>query len=390
MQRAVFTSKSRRFVLTTTLVLALVLLLLGTLLRAQPSKASGKTISPESAISAATNTAVPRTPRAKSPKLQLGGYQDVSGLIGTFKNGRAADPYFGLYALDLAAKGGLDVRAAQALFIEWGLREQKADGRFERYCKDDAGWRRCGRTDSDDATLARWVLLLHTAANGVLPPTWQASADRALTALLALRMKNGVYSVFPHDTPGYRGYALFKDNVEVLSAFEQLGKLYLLRGEHEKALPWRDRATRLRSAMAREFGDEPFAMKRLALGASYRGWQFYPHAVSIPFGWLEDYYTAPTTEQWARWLAEHRAAWYANGTTDFPWGLMALAALRTAPGSLEPHCWLAHYTTQRASNTRWNVLEEVAAQVIEQIEPSGETPGCPSSPRVSTSDATNR
>lgn len=365
MPRAIMDFSFRRLVLTATLLLALVLCLLAMVFAQSPSQAANASALLPTA--SASTLPVP---------LELSDYQDESGLIGTFKNGRAADPYFGLYALDLAQKGGLDVRAARDRFIDWGLRAQKADGRFERYCKDASGWQHCGRTDSDDATLARWVLLLHTASDGELSPVWRASAERALNALLALRMTNGIYSVFPHDTPGYRGYALFKDNVEVLSAFEQIAELYLKKNDPERAFPWRDRSTRLRAAMAREFGDEPFAMKRLALGANYRGWQFYPHAVSIPFGWLEDYYSDPTEAHWSRWLREHRASWYANGEHDFPWGLMALAALHTAPDSREPACWLDHYAQQRRSNSRWNILEEVSAQVIEHALRTGVARGC--------------
>lgn len=318
--------------------------------------------------------------------LDLAGYQTPEeGIVTTFKGGNSADPYFGLYVLELARRGGLDVSEAASAFITWGLSQQKPDGRFERYCKRDHLWERCGRADSDDATLARWVHLLYQEGGAQMPATWKESADKAEAALEALKMANGIYSVFPHDTPGLKGYALFKDNIEVLSVQEALSAHFRKLGDTERAEQYLARAQALRTAMARHFGKEPYAMKRLALGANYDRERFYPHAVSVPFGWMEGYYPAPDAEDWADWLGRYQKDWDANAAADFPWGLMALAALHTGNREVAA-CWYQRYTPWRDRNYRWNVLEEAAWQIIGAHEP-GTPADCPAAPTGSASAA---
>ncbi|MFO6426173.1 hypothetical protein ACLBOM_08445 [Escherichia coli] len=88
----------------------------------------------------------------------------------TFKNGDVADPYFGLYSLELARRAGMDIRKTSLEFIRWGILNQRSDGRFGRYCKLEGSWKYCGRADSDDATLARWLqLLVNMSDNKPLP-----------------------------------------------------------------------------------------------------------------------------------------------------------------------------------------------------------------------------
>lgn len=328
-------------------------------------------------VASATPARIPGSPATTAaaavpakPRVMLSKYQLESGLIQTFAGGTVADPYFGLYALSLARAGGLDVTHAQARFIAWGLRDQSKDGTFSRYCKKAGVWASCGKSDSDDATLARWMHLLYSAAprTAPLPALWAASAQRAETALLALRMKSGVYSVFPKDTPGYAGYALFKDNVEVFSVFTQLSVLFAERGEPERAAEFARHATDLREAMKRNFGDKPFAMKRISLAADYDKWLFYPHAVSIPFGWLEGYYAPPTVSEWTQWENSHTQAWLANAKKDFPWGLMALAALKTGNPAVAG-CWVQRHRNQSVTGQHWNVLEEVSLQILVRAKP---------------------
>lgn len=314
------------------------------------------------------------------PKLDIRAYQQPDGLVATFKSGTVADPYFGMYGLELAARAGLDVTDARNKLVQWGLRHQQDSGRFPRFCRDPSSspsasstptstpkaptWRACGRADSDDATLSRWlVLLVRAAPPGPLPPAWQLSYDKAWAVLETLRMGNGVYSVFPPGTPGYEGYALFKDNVEVLDSLRALASLHAGRGDHVQGRALEARALSLATAMAEHFGAEPVRLERLALGASYANSSFYPHKVAAPFAWLEGY-TRPEAAQWQAWLDENTAAWDANAKADFPWGLVAVAAGKA--GRYDVGCrWLERYRAQRKADVRWNVLEEISAQVVQ-------------------------
>lgn len=297
-----------------------------------------------------------------APSLRLPAYQGKSGLMATFERGTSADPYFGLFSLELAHRAGLDVRASALAFIQWGLQAQAPDGRFARYCAPGRkAWAVCGRADSDDATLARWLQLLARTGGPRMPAEWQDSFRKAATALLKLKLPSGVFSVFPHDTQGYAGYALFKDNVEVLNAFRYLAQAHPDLGQ----VAWPEEAWKLEQAMRAQFGDQPFGPLKLALGASYDRPRFYPHGVSAPFGWMEGYFEAPTTEQWQRWESENQAAWDAQATNDFPWGLVALSAALTGywPAA---HRWLARYEP-RTPGVRWNVLEETCLQSLQAL-----------------------
>jgi hypothetical protein len=308
---------------------------------------------------------------AAKPALNLAKYQLDNGMIQTFAGGEVADPYFGLYSLNLAEKGGLDVTRVRAKFIQWALAEQKPDGTFDRYCKKSNDWVRCGKADSDDANLVRWTHLLYASAPAgrPLPEAWQKSATSAEKVLMSMRMKNGIFSVFRPGTPGYDGYALFKDNVEVMSMFRQTAEVLTQRGDPARAAEYTRRADDLHQAMKSEFGHDPFNMKQLALGASYAKPKFYPHAVATPFAWMAGYYTAPTQADWSKWLTLHTAAWLSNAKTDFPWGLMAVSALQTGAPAVAG-CWAQRHGAQSKTGMHWNVLEEVSLQIIQHAKPA--------------------
>lgn len=298
-------------------------------------------------------------------EVDLAGYQTPHGLLMTFKEGTVADPYFGMYALEIARRGGLSVQATAAKFIEWGLKNQKEDGAFERYSLTEGVWTDAGKSDSDDATLARWMqLLARESGHGPLSESWQDSFERAEKALSALRMPNGVYSVFPKGTEGYEGYALFKDNVEVYNVLKSLSYIFSEKRMPVESAKYRKAASSLKASMEKEFGKNPFKLNKMALGADYDQETFYPFAVATPFAWMEGYFSAPTPEDWDLWLKKYKEDWYRNAETDFPWGLVALSALESGPLT-EVVQWLEAHRPLRESNTHWNILEEVCAQVIE-------------------------
>lgn len=299
----------------------------------------------------------------KKTVFNLAGYQDKSGIIGTFENGDVSDPYFGLYALELAHRAGLDVTEAREAFIEWGLKAQRDDGRFERHCKEAGQWRACGRSDSDDATLSRWMVLLARASTQwPMPAAWQKSYDKAEATLAKLKMSNGIYSVFTPDTKGYAGYALFTDNVEVLNAFQALAALYENKGEKDKAAKYAHQAKELTHEMHAHFGEDPLALKTLALGAKYSKARFYPHKVATPISWMEGYGQA-SDASWRQWLADSAQEWRANALRDYPWGILAVSAMES--GREDVACqWLKDYADHKTKNIRWNVLEETSAQIL--------------------------
>lgn len=296
-------------------------------------------------------------------RLNLDAYQDDSGIIATFKGSKVSDPYFGVYPLILAGRAGLDISTNAQRFIAWGLAHQRADGRFSQFCKEGSEWKVCRNPDSDDATLARWVELLYRVADGrALPDAWEKSAQKAEQALMYLRMHSGVYSVFPEGTPGYAGYALFTDNIEVLAAQEALSLLLARRNDAVASTKWAGRAALLRSAIVKQFGAGP-VFKRLALPADYTEVKFYPQVVAMPIAFAEGFITQPPQELWTKWLLENKAAWKANAAVDYPWGLLAVASIQA--GDLDTAaCWLQEYQKYQRTGEHWSVLEESAAQIV--------------------------
>lgn len=304
----------------------------------------------------------------KKVALQLQAYQQADGLITTFKAAvsEVADPYFGMFGLMLAQRAGLDTSEVGAGLVRWGLAAQRDDGRFERYCGSPGALAACGRSDSDDATLARWLQILAFHAPRPWSPEVTESFKRAYVALQALRMKNGIYSVYPHDTPGYQGYALFKDNVEVLNALESLSEAPALRDEPVLLNHIRKAAQALRPAMHAAFGRGPLSFEVLALGAEYTEKKFYPHHVAAPFAWAEGYVmSAPLArkEHWLQWLRANQKRWEEFAKTDYPWGLVALGAVQAGLPEVGWQ-WLQRTQAQRQADERWNVLEEVCAQAL--------------------------
>ncbi|EAW8382121.1 hypothetical protein JV07_09875 [Salmonella enterica] len=297
--------------------------------------------------------------------LDLTEYQTRDGLLTTFRHGDVADPYFGLYSLELARRAGMDIRKTALGFIRWGLLNQQSDGRFGRYCRqDDGSWKYCGRADSDDATLARWLqLLVSQSDDRPLPSLWQFSFDRALKALMSLRMDNGIYSVYPHGTRGYTGYALFKDNVEVLNALNSLAQYFRRTGNETQARRFEQDAGALRNAMENAFGQDIFALKKLALNAEYDRPRFYPHAVAVPFAWMEGYGPRPSRADAIRWLALYDQDWKNMARTNYPWGLMALA-LMDAGMTERAVRWYEDNQHWRQKGEHWNILEETCARII--------------------------
>lgn len=87
---------------------------------------------------------------------------------------------------------------------------------------------------------------------------------------------------------------------------------------------------------------------------------FYPDAAAQLFPRLAGMAPMPGETTFANWLAAYGSAWRAQATHDYPWGLVAVAALREGD-TRTAACWLALAEPMRGT-TRWNVLEEAIYQ----------------------------
>lgn len=306
---------------------------------------------------------------AQAPELVLGGYQRADGAITLYHHGDRVDPYFAGMALLAGDAAGMDVRRAATAWIEWALKVQRADGRFDRYCLAGGAWRACDVADADDSALAVWIeLLVKLAPAAGMPTAWAASMERALAYLERLiEPKRGTF-VISEDLP----VGLFMDNTEVYRAYQAVGGYHRARGNARAARQWQQKSEALRAAIWREFWMPAQGRYRVSLQpGTHDG--FYPEVVAQLYPILAG---MPEPRDSARayrdWMARHESAWQLQADTDFPWGLVALVAWRQGD---EPRvrCWLQRAAPYRYS-PRWNAVEEAVFASL--LARSGGNPRC--------------
>jgi hypothetical protein len=286
------------------------------------------------------------------PALDLTGYAGADGAITILHGGPASDPYFALQALLLARDNGLDATAPAEKFARWLVPRQKPDGTFDRFCRVPGGaWSACKTADADDSLLALWMRLLDTmpgtlAASPQLRKSYQVS-KASLEHLY--QPSRGIYMVSPVYLHG-----LFMDNLEVWS--------------HKDHLRPGDRAetARLARAIHETFWD-PAARKFLvSTQLEQRGREpaFYPDHVAQVFPLLVGFPLLPSdaSKHYNQWMRQYRALWLSQGEADYPWGLLAVLALRQGDVS-SARCWLREAGGMRHS-ARWAVTDEVSLQIL--------------------------
>lgn len=293
------------------------------------------------------------TASAATPQLDLTGYASDSGAITVLYKGESVDPYFAMQALLLAHDNGMDIRAPAEKFVNWLLPRQKPDGTFDRFCKVANGdWMPCKTADADDALLAIWLRLLDTLpAQRTANPAWAKSWQTSQASLAHLfQPSRGVFMVSPVVLHG-----LFMDNLEVWSLKNQ-GQTPAQRAESDV----------LSRAIFTTFWvpvDQRFLVST-QLEQRAQKQAFYPDHVAQIFPLLVDFPLLPVTARayYRQWMTAHRAEWLQQSETDYPWGLLAVLAVRqNDPASAR--CWLRQASGLRHS-ARWSVTDEVALQIL--------------------------
>ncbi|MDP2818759.1 MAG: hypothetical protein Q8O29_10910 [Polaromonas sp.] len=288
-----------------------------------------------------------------APVLDLTGYTDTGGAITVLHGGDSADPYFAMQALLLAYDNGMNIAAPSEKFVNWLLPHQKPDGTFDRFCRNAAKkWISCKTADADDSLLAMWMRLIDTMPDKLSNnPAWQKSRSIAQASLAHLFQPSlGIYMVSPVVLHG-----LFMDNLEVWS-LKVLGRQPAQRAEAEK----------LASAIHATFWN-PVDKRYLVstqLEQRSRKPAFYPDHVAQIFPLLVDFPLLPATarQHYRDWMRLHRSEWLAHGKADYPWGVLAVLALRQNDKA-SASCWLREAAPMRHS-ARWAVTDETAYQVL--------------------------
>jgi hypothetical protein len=282
------------------------------------------------------------------------------------------EPYFAMRALLTSADLGLTTGAPARQWIAWQLPRLETDGAFKRYCRSPGSpWSACGDADADDASLALWIELLYrTAGTAPLPAAWARSVARAESALEKLYdRKTGVYMI-SKALP----VSLFMDNIEVLSAFETVARAHERRGRKPSAALARSKATRLRRSIDRTFWSAKTGTYSVTTQRPLAEPAFYPDVVAQLFPAAFGFGTPRDTPSRlvARWMQLHGRQWLASDTRDYPWGLLAVAALRHGDRA-SANCWYGMAMSLR-HGVRWNVLEEAVFQGLTPVLSVGGAP----------------
>lgn len=295
---------------------------------------------------------------AQTRPLDLSQYQTADGGLTLGPGGTQVEPYFATKALLVAQDAGLDVRETAVKWIQWILPRQQPDGRIDRWCKKpDNTWKKCGNADADDAMLALWVELLYRyGTDQGLPLEWQQSADKALAYEKTLKQGDGVYHISHHNhTP------LFMDNVEIYSAFKDIGK-QISRWDLNGAAYMHAQSQELADAIQRVFWDDARGVFRPSTQKVKPG--FYPDAVGQTYPWLENMPTPQDPQEgWKAWKQQYGRGWLAQSYDPHPWGLLALTALKLNDNGTAG-CWLQQATARRGG-AGWNILEEATFQAVQ-------------------------
>ena len=307
---------------------------------------------------------------ANLPQLDLRGYGDGTGVISVLHGGDSFDPYFTMQALLLAHENGMDITAPAEKFVNWLVPYQKLDGTFDRFCRGaDKKWTACKAADADDSLLAIWMKLLETMPVQLKKnPVWTKSYLTAKPALDRLfQPSRGIYMVSHLYLHG-----LFMDNLEVWS----------LKAHSKPDTPAgrSAEAAKLAQAIRETFWDPVNKQFLVSTQLEQRSEQasFYPDHVAQIFPLLVDFplLSENPKSYYRKWMAKHRADWLAQGKADYPWGLVAVLAMRQNDTS-SAGCWLRESGHLR-HGARWAVTDETSWQILvsKGIKPAGSGWSC--------------
>jgi hypothetical protein len=300
------------------------------------------------------------------PKLDLQGYADTSGAITILNGGDTTDPYFAMQALLLAHDNGMDISAPAAKFANWLVPFQKPDGTFDRFCRSASKtWVSCKTADADDSLLALWMRLLETMPDQLgKNPVWvnsYAVSKKSLDYLF--QPSRGIYMVSPVYLHG-----LFMDNLEVWSLKARSKQTQP--GEVDKL------AQGIHSTFWQPVNKHFLVSTQLEQRAQKP--QFYPDHVAQIFPLLVDFPVLPQNAKlyYKNWMQLHRAEWLRQGDADYPWGLLAVLAVRQGDET-SARCWLRETSSMRHSR-RWAVTDEAAFQILasRRLTPASKTANC--------------
>ncbi|HEX8552245.1 MAG TPA: hypothetical protein VF681_11910 [Abditibacteriaceae bacterium] len=311
-------------------------------------------------------TETPRLQPAKAVVFEPRGFQEKDGAIPLIAAGETVDPYFATKALLTAHESGLDIRKSAEAWIKWLLPRQKKDGRFERFTRQKTApgkptvWKATAIADADDALMALWVELLYAMSpDSGLPEKWKRSVWMAGDHLATLQDKRGYYLIAQDNRVG-----LLMDNIEIYNALNSLARERTRMGQTKEAAATTARAAKLGEVIRQVFWNAKEGRFRVSTQTIPPREEFYPHSVAQIFPLLANMPSplGPDKQVFDRWLTRYGYDWLWMKRDDYPWGLVALLALRHGEMGVA-QSWRNQHQALRFGEF-WPVLDEAVYQVI--------------------------
>jgi hypothetical protein len=303
-----------------------------------------------------------QTSVAWANSLDLEGFQKPDGAITTAYGDTKVDPYFATLALLLAKDGELSIRKSAKAWIEWAIKQQQPEGLFNRYTlNENGGWDATSATDADDAMLALWIELLYntTSKNG-MPGHWKKSLEKAEIQLDSLYNEElGIYHISEALPVG-----LLMDNVEIALAFRNISKDLKRLGQPKKSALYAEKSDRLIRSIYQVFGGEKQETFLISTQEKNKD-NFYPTRVSQIYPLLSIMPEDIAHKRYEAWMKENGKEWLKQHKEDYPWGLVAIAAL-SRNDHYSAACW-KHTAEPVRYSKHWNVVEEVAFQHVTSL-----------------------
>jgi hypothetical protein len=266
----------------------------------------------------------------------------------TFDSG-IVDPYFVNKSFVILLEANANVRAPLNEWLDWLLPRMRADGGFDRFCRDQAQrWYACKPADADDATAASVIEMISLAKKKRwIPQRMRASTQIAVRASQGMltRLRNpasGLYRVFEDKEIYY-----LMDNAEIYSA---------LRANGDQV-----EADKLLKAMHQGFRQEGVWQPALP---KYDRESFYPHGLARSYLWNNGVLsTAEAGADMAGWMSLYGDRWRRRADDNFAWGLVAWGLHRLAP--IEAACW-RRSVRPFSPDIGWTVLDAAADAALEK------------------------
>lgn len=297
---------------------------------------------------------------AEAAPLDMKGFQTDDGAIVVSYKGDTVDPYFATLALLLAGNAGFDTAAPAQKWVQWLMARQQKDGLFQRYRRSgqNAAWEPYAGTDADDAMLALWMELLYQ--QGLKTSREQASEGLAEADLQMLYdPASGIYHISKELPIG-----LYMDNVEIHAAFASISRQLSRRGQNDQAGQYAATAARLKDHIHAVFWDTGRKEFRVSTQKGAQADRFYPGKVAQIFSLLYGRPAESSVSAYQSWMRQNEGAWLNMAHTDYPWGLIAIVALRMGDAD-SAFCWEAKSEPFRYG-PHWNVLEEISLQIVKK------------------------